>query len=47
MRRAFVLVVLAVAVPLVVVDRTVTPLDPLRAAGATVYGAAAARTWAG
>ncbi|MEV0385157.1 rod shape-determining protein MreC [Nonomuraea sp. NPDC050643] len=38
MRRAFVLLVLATGVLLVVTDRLVTPLDPLRAAGSTVYG---------
>ncbi|SEG91001.1 rod shape-determining protein MreC [Nonomuraea solani] len=42
MRRAFVLLVLATAVLLVVVDRTVAPLEPLREAGATVYGTAQA-----
>ncbi|WP_193318569.1 rod shape-determining protein MreC [Nonomuraea phyllanthi] len=38
MRRAFVLLVLASGVLLVVVDRTVTPLAPVRMAGSAVYG---------
>ncbi|MET7331432.1 rod shape-determining protein MreC [Nonomuraea sp. NPDC005650] len=38
MRRAFVLLVLAAAVLLVVIDRTLTPLAPLRAAGSAVFG---------
>jgi rod shape-determining protein MreC len=38
--RLFVLILLAAGVVLVVVDRTVTPLAPLRAAGSTVYGTA-------
>ncbi|MEV4170262.1 rod shape-determining protein MreC [Nonomuraea sp. NPDC049709] len=40
MKRAFVLLVLATAVLLVVIDRTLAPLAPLREAGATVYGTA-------
>ncbi|NJP95298.1 rod shape-determining protein MreC [Nonomuraea sp. FMUSA5-5] len=39
-RRALVLLVLAAAALLVVVDRAVTPLTPVRAAGSRVYGAA-------
>ncbi|MFI6735590.1 rod shape-determining protein MreC [Nonomuraea sp. NPDC050451] len=38
MKRAFVLLVLAAAVLTVVIDRTLTPLAPLRAAGSAVYG---------
>ncbi|MGN9842769.1 rod shape-determining protein MreC [Nonomuraea sp. H19] len=39
MKRTLVLLVLAAGVLLVAIDRTVMPLDPLRAAGSTVYGA--------
>ncbi|MFD0472673.1 hypothetical protein ACFQ0B_33535 [Nonomuraea thailandensis] len=39
MRRALVLLVLAASVLLVVIDRTLTPLAPVREAGASVYGA--------
>ncbi|GAA2843809.1 rod shape-determining protein MreC [Nonomuraea rubra] len=39
MRRALVLLVLAASVLLVVIDRAVTPLAPVREAGASVYGA--------
>lgn len=38
--RVFVLLLLAAGVVLVVIDRAVTPLTPLRAAGSTVYGTA-------
>ncbi|WP_327580628.1 rod shape-determining protein MreC [Nonomuraea sp. NBC_00507] len=38
MKRALILLVLLAAVLLVVVDRTLMPLEPLRAAGSTVYG---------
>lgn len=38
MKRLFVLLVLAAAVLLVVTDRLLVPLTPVRAAGATVYG---------
>ncbi|WP_433430021.1 rod shape-determining protein MreC [Nonomuraea sp. CA-141351] len=38
MKRTFVLLVLAIGVLLVVIDRTLTPLAPVRAAGSTVYG---------
>ncbi|NUP64222.1 MAG: rod shape-determining protein MreC [Nonomuraea sp.] len=43
MRRAFrasVLILLAAGAALVVIDRVVTPLTPLRAAGSTLYGTA-------
>ncbi|UBU10088.1 rod shape-determining protein MreC [Nonomuraea gerenzanensis] len=39
MRRALVLLVLVAAVLLVAIDRTLAPLTPVRAAGASVYGA--------
>ncbi|WP_187414517.1 rod shape-determining protein MreC [Nonomuraea sp. PA05] len=39
MKRALVLLVLGSAVLLVAIDRTLTPLTPVRAAGASVYGA--------
>ncbi|MFB4271819.1 rod shape-determining protein MreC [Nonomuraea sp. GTA35] len=39
MRRALVLLVLSASALLVVIDRTLTPLAPLREAGASVYGA--------
>ncbi|MGW3345453.1 rod shape-determining protein MreC [Nonomuraea rubra] len=39
MRRALVLLVLATSVLLVAIDRAVTPLAPVREAGASVYGA--------
>ncbi|WP_146615566.1 rod shape-determining protein MreC [Nonomuraea aridisoli] len=39
MRRAVVLLVLAAAVSLVVIDRTLAPLTPLREAGSAVFGA--------
>ncbi|MFG1708954.1 rod shape-determining protein MreC [Nonomuraea sp. M3C6] len=38
MKRAFVLLVLAAGVLLIVFDRTLMPLAPVRAAGSTVYG---------
>ncbi|RVX42458.1 rod shape-determining protein MreC [Nonomuraea polychroma] len=38
MKRALVLLVLLSGIVLVVVDRTLMPLEPLRAAGSTVYG---------
>ncbi|MFI7614392.1 rod shape-determining protein MreC [Nonomuraea terrae] len=53
MRRAVVLLVLAAAVSLVAIDRTLAPLTPLRKAGSATFGAvqnavgAAARAFAG
>ncbi|TMR93425.1 rod shape-determining protein MreC [Nonomuraea basaltis] len=38
MKRTLVLLVLVAGVLIVVVDRTLMPLEPLRAAGSTVYG---------